>query len=56
VTKLIKIFVVDGMTYVTTWFLSDMFSIKNGLIQGDASLPLLFNFALECAIRMFQVN
>jgi len=27
--------------------LSDMFPIKNGLKQGDAILPLLFNFALE---------
>jgi hypothetical protein len=30
--------------------LSDMFSIPNGLKQGDALLPLLFNFALEYAI------
>jgi len=35
--------------------LSDMFSIKNGLKQ-DALLPLVFNFALEYAIRMVQVN
>jgi len=28
-----------------------MFSIKNGLKQGDALLPLLFNFTLEYAIR-----
>ena len=34
--------------------LSDMFPIKNGLKQGDASLPLLFNFALEFAIRGFR--
>ena len=27
--------------------LSDMFPIRNGLKQGDALLPLLFNFALE---------
>jgi hypothetical protein len=27
--------------------LSDNFSIQNGLKQGDALLPLHFNFALE---------
>jgi len=27
--------------------LSNMFPIKNGLEQGDALLPLLFNFAFE---------
>ena len=31
--------------------LSDMFPIRNGLKQGDALLPLLFNFALQYAIR-----
>ena len=30
--------------------LSDMFPIRNGLKQGDALLPLLFNFALEYAL------
>jgi hypothetical protein len=33
-----------------------MFPIRNGLKQGDAISPLLFNFALEYAIRRFQVN
>jgi hypothetical protein len=33
-----------------------MFSIRNGLKQGDASLPLLFNFALDDACRKVQVN
>jgi len=36
--------------------LSDMFPIRNGLKQGDALSPLLFNFALEHAIRRVQVN
>jgi len=31
--------------------LSDMFPVKNDLKQGDALSPLLFNFALEYAIR-----
>jgi hypothetical protein len=33
-----------------------MFSIKNGLKQGDALSPLLFKFALEYANRRIQVN
>jgi len=36
--------------------LSDMFPIGNGLKQGDALSPVLFNFALEYAIRRVQVN
>ena len=35
--------------------LSDMFPIRNGLKQGDALSPLLFNFALDYAIRRVQV-
>jgi len=36
--------------------LSEMFPIRNGLKQGDALSPLLFNFALEYAIKTVQVN
>jgi len=37
-------------TYSRVWvgkYMSDMFAIWNGLKQGDALSPLLFNFALE---------
>ena len=33
-----------------------MFPIRNGLKEGDALTPLLFNSALEYAIRRVQVN
>ena len=36
--------------------LSDRFPIRNGLKLGDALSPLLFNFALEYAIRRIQIN
>ena len=36
--------------------LSDLFPMRNGLKQGDALSPLLFNFALEYVIKRVQVN
>jgi len=35
---------------------SDRFPIRNGLKQGDALTPMLFNFPSEYAIRRVQVN
>jgi len=45
-------------TYSRVWVgkhMSDMFPIRNVLKQGDALSPLLFNFALEYALRRVQV-
>ena len=36
--------------------LCDRFYSKNGVKQGDALLPFLFNFALEYPIRRIQAN
>jgi len=36
--------------------MSERFPIRNGLRQGDALSPMIFNFALEYAIRRIQVN
>jgi hypothetical protein len=55
--RLIKMCLIE--TYSRVWVgknLSDMFPIRNGLKQGDALSPLLFNFTLEYAIKKVQVN
>jgi hypothetical protein len=35
---------------------SDAFTIQKGLKEGSSLSPLLFNFALKCAIRKVQEN
>jgi len=52
-------FLMIPMTYNRAWVgknLSNMFPIRINLKQGDALSPLLFNYALEYAIRRVQVN
>ena len=53
--RLIKMSLTE--TYSRVWVgknVSDRFSIRNGLKQGDALPPVLFNFALEYVIRRFR--
>jgi hypothetical protein len=53
--RLIKIYLkVTDDKVCTGKYLSYTFPIQNGLKQGDALLPLLFGFALECIIREVQ--
>jgi hypothetical protein len=55
--KLIKLCLTETYNKVRVYKnLSDIFSIRNGLKQGDALSPLIFNFTLDYAIRRVQVN
>jgi len=55
--KLIKMFLTETHSRVQVGKnLCHMFPIRNGLKQGDALSPLLFNFASEYAIRSVQIN
>jgi hypothetical protein len=38
------------------WGRPTVWELENSLKHGDALSPLLFNFALECAIRRVQEN
>jgi hypothetical protein len=55
--RLIKMFLNETYSKVHIGkHLSNSFPIQKGLNQGDALLPLLFNFTLEDAIRKVQEN
>jgi hypothetical protein len=56
-----NIYIVSKMSLNETYskvrigkYLFDGFPIQNGLKQGDALSPLLFNFVLEYAVRKVQ--
>ena len=55
--RLIKMCLTETYNRVRVYkILPEMFPIRNGLKEGDALSPLLFNFALEYAIKRVQVN
>jgi hypothetical protein len=55
--RLIKTYLLETHSRVQVGkYVSDRFPIRNGLKQGDALSTLLFNFALEYAIRRVQIN
>ena len=55
--RLIKMSLIGTYTRVRVGKnVSDRFPIRNGLKKGGALSPMLFNFALEYAIRRVQVN
>jgi hypothetical protein len=57
IVTLIKLCLNEAFSKVGTGkHLSDTFPIQIGLKEGDASLPLLFNFALEYSIMKVQEN
>jgi hypothetical protein len=55
--RLIEMFLNESYSKVRIGkYLSESFPIQNGLKQGNALPPRLFNFALEFSIRNVQEN